>query len=100
LQELLPSKAAVSAVKISTHSNVYVNVFCVQSENELAPVPLVFEVEKVHYPTIYLLWKHPHLVHHFTVWDPVLDFLRKGADLMLAGVVGHKVFSYSLYTNM
>jgi translation initiation factor 2D len=87
----MPSKAAVSTVKILTHCGSYVNVFCIQSENDSAPVPLFFEVEKMHYPTVYFLWKHPQLVYTFTVWEPVLDYLRKGADLMLAGVVGHKV---------
>ncbi|XP_065339791.1 eukaryotic translation initiation factor 2D [Cloeon dipterum] len=90
LQNLLPNKANISTVKVLTHSSAYANVFCVQSDGDAAPVPIFFEVEKVHYPTVYLLWKHPKLVYHFTVWDPVIDFLRKGADLMLAGVVGHK----------
>ncbi|XP_059490719.1 eukaryotic translation initiation factor 2D isoform X2 [Neocloeon triangulifer] len=90
LQTLLPSKASVSAVKLLTHSSTYANVFCVQNESDPAPVPLFFEVEKAHYPTVFLLWKHPSLLYHFTVWDPVIDFLRKGADLMLAGVVNHK----------
>ncbi|KAF9933279.1 hypothetical protein BGZ67_004358 [Mortierella alpina] len=38
-------------------------------------------------PTIYMLWRFPHLIPGLTTWDPVVDKLRNGADLMIPGVI-------------
>ncbi|KAF9111794.1 hypothetical protein BGX27_004422 [Mortierella sp. AM989] len=38
-------------------------------------------------PTIYILWKFPTLLPALTTWNPVLDKLRNGADLMIPGVI-------------
>ncbi|KAI1312970.1 hypothetical protein EDD11_002791 [Mortierella claussenii] len=38
-------------------------------------------------PTIYMLWKFPSLLPAITTWNPVVDKLRNGADLMIPGVI-------------
>ncbi|KAF9433851.1 hypothetical protein BGZ76_008895 [Entomortierella beljakovae] len=38
-------------------------------------------------PTIYTLWKFPTLIPALTTWNPVVDKLRNGADLMIPGVI-------------
>ncbi|XP_016830506.1 eukaryotic translation initiation factor 2D isoform X7 [Cricetulus griseus] len=49
--------------------------------------PILFELEKNLYPTVYTLWSYPDLLPAFTTWPLVLDKLVGGADLMLPGVV-------------
>ena len=39
------------------------------------------------YPTVYMLWQHPGLLHTFTTHPPVISVLAGGADLMLPGIV-------------
>jgi translation initiation factor 2D len=36
---------------------------------------------------VYTLWKFPNLVPGLTTWNPVVDKLRNGADLMIPGVI-------------
>ncbi|KAI8606610.1 hypothetical protein EDD21DRAFT_400249 [Dissophora ornata] len=38
-------------------------------------------------PTVYTLWKFPNLIPALTTWNPVVDKLRNGADLMIPGVI-------------
>jgi len=38
-------------------------------------------------PSIYMLWKFPTLIPTLTTWNPVVDKLRNGADLMIPGVI-------------
>ncbi|KAF9355400.1 hypothetical protein BGX26_006616 [Mortierella sp. AD094] len=38
-------------------------------------------------PSIYTLWKFPSLIPALTTWNPVVDKLRNGADLMIPGVI-------------
>ncbi|KAG0202365.1 hypothetical protein BGX28_005119 [Mortierella sp. GBA30] len=38
-------------------------------------------------PTVYMLWKFPRLIPSLTTWNPVVDKLRNGADLMIPGVI-------------
>ncbi|CAO2636790.1 Eukaryotic translation initiation factor 2D [Lemmus lemmus] len=49
--------------------------------------PILFELEKNLYPTVYTLWSYPDLLPTFTTWPLVLEKLVGGADLMLPGVV-------------
>ncbi|MPC20927.1 Eukaryotic translation initiation factor 2D [Portunus trituberculatus] len=51
------------------------------------PLFFVLEKEKKMYPTVYLLWRHPDLLHTFTTHPPVIGVLAGGADLMLPGIV-------------
>lgn len=36
---------------------------------------------------VYMLWKFPTLIPGLTTWNPVVDKLRNGADLMIPGVI-------------
>ncbi|KAF9363481.1 hypothetical protein BGX34_004057 [Mortierella sp. NVP85] len=54
--------------------------------------PLWFKIgagknDSIIVPTVYTLWKFPNLVPGLTTWNPVVDKLRNGADLMIPGVI-------------
>ncbi|KAG0371062.1 hypothetical protein BC939DRAFT_421334 [Gamsiella multidivaricata] len=55
--------------------------------------PLWFKIsssnkkDSVIVPTVYTLWKFPALIPGLTTWNPVVDKLRNGADLMIPGVI-------------
>ncbi|XP_022102820.1 eukaryotic translation initiation factor 2D-like isoform X2 [Acanthaster planci] len=79
--ELTPNKDDMTVMKITTHSDCTMHVYC------LTGTPIFFQIEKQLYPTVYMLWKHPNLLPCLITWPPVLDKLSGGADLMLPGVV-------------
>ncbi|CAH2220950.1 eukaryotic translation initiation factor 2D [Pelobates cultripes] len=81
LAELMPSKEELNVVKIYTHKGDAVTVY-VQNHN-----PIMFELDRNLYPSVYTLWRYPDLLPAFTTWMPVLEKLAGGADLMLPGVV-------------
>ncbi|KAE8623670.1 hypothetical protein XENTR_v10005692 [Xenopus tropicalis] len=81
LSELMPSKEELSIVKVFAHKGDAVTLY-VHNRN-----PVMFELEKNLYPTVYALWKYPDLLPAFTTWPPVLEKMAGGADLMLPGVV-------------
>mmetsp|Transcript_13125 Transcript_13125/g.30666 ORF Transcript_13125/g.30666 Transcript_13125/m.30666 type:complete len:576 (+) Transcript_13125:118-1845(+) len=39
------------------------------------------------YPTLHTLWQHPNIVAELTIHPPVSEFVLRGADLMLPGVI-------------
>ncbi|KAG0045551.1 hypothetical protein BGZ83_009245 [Gryganskiella cystojenkinii] len=54
--------------------------------------PLWFKIsygkrDSIIVPTVYTLWKFPTLIPALTTWNPVVDKLRNGADLMIPGVI-------------
>ncbi|KAG0006405.1 hypothetical protein BGZ65_008450 [Modicella reniformis] len=54
--------------------------------------PLWFKIsaskrDSIIVPTVYMLWKFPNLIPGLTTWNPVVDKLRNGADLMIPGVI-------------
>ncbi|XP_071799844.1 eukaryotic translation initiation factor 2D-like [Asterias amurensis] len=79
--ELTPNKDDMTVMKIITHADCIVYVYC------LTGTPVFFQIEKQLYPTVYTLWKHPDLLPSLSTWPPVLDKISGGADLMLPGVV-------------
>ncbi|NXY88722.1 EIF2D factor, partial [Alcedo cyanopectus] len=81
LTELIPNKEELNVIKIYSHKGEAVTVY-VNNRN-----PILFEVEKALYPTVYTLWIYPDLLPAFSTWPPVLQKLAGGADLMLPGVV-------------
>ncbi|XP_063237573.1 eukaryotic translation initiation factor 2D [Bacillus rossius redtenbacheri] len=81
LQNVIPNKEVIITMKVQTHGGQIVLVYCVLKD------PLVFEIEKVMFPTVYMLWKFPNLLHTFTTWPDVLPRVLGGADLMLPGIV-------------
>ncbi|XP_068015731.1 eukaryotic translation initiation factor 2D [Melanerpes formicivorus] len=81
LTEFIPNKEELNVIKIYSHKGEAVTVYTT-SKN-----PILFEVERVLYPTVYTLWVYPDLLPAFSTWPPVLQKLAGGADLMLPGVV-------------
>ncbi|KAL3868819.1 hypothetical protein ACJMK2_041578 [Sinanodonta woodiana] len=81
LSEMIPNKEEMTVTKIFTHAGDSAFIYSVQKK------PLFFEVEKIIYPTVYLLWKYTDLLPLIFTWPPVFSKLVKGADLMLPGVV-------------
>ncbi|CAH1114110.1 unnamed protein product [Psylliodes chrysocephalus] len=81
LNELLPKKEALNILKVVTHSELIIIVYTVQKR------PIVFELNGKLFPTIFLLWKFPNIIHAFTTHQQVMSFISSGADLMLPGVI-------------
>ncbi|KAK2498626.1 hypothetical protein MC885_011613 [Smutsia gigantea] len=81
ISELVPGKEELNIVKLYTHRGDVVTVY-VRGGN-----PILFELEKNLYPTVYTLWSYPDLLPTFTTWPLVLEKLAGGADLMLPGLV-------------
>uniref|UniRef100_A0A8C0VBP0 Eukaryotic translation initiation factor 2D n=1 Tax=Cyanistes caeruleus TaxID=156563 RepID=A0A8C0VBP0_CYACU len=81
LAELIPNKEELNVIKIHCHKGEAITVYTNHRN------PILFEAEKVLYPTVYTLWVYPDLLPAFTTWPPVLQKLAGGADLMLPGVV-------------
>ncbi|KAF6292788.1 eukaryotic translation initiation factor 2D [Rhinolophus ferrumequinum] len=79
--ELVPGKEEINIVKLYAHRGDAVTVY-VSGGN-----PILFELEKNLYPTVYTLWSYPDLLPTFTTWPLVLEKLVGGADLMLPGLV-------------
>ncbi|KAK1329378.1 hypothetical protein QTO34_011562 [Cnephaeus nilssonii] len=79
--ELVPGKEELNIVKLYAHRGDAVTVY-VSGGN-----PILFELEKNLYPTVYTLWSYPDLLPAFTTWPLVLEKLVGGADLMLPGIV-------------
>uniref|UniRef100_A0A674JLA8 Eukaryotic translation initiation factor 2D n=1 Tax=Terrapene triunguis TaxID=2587831 RepID=A0A674JLA8_9SAUR len=81
LSELVPNREELNVVKLYAHKGDAVTVYA-NSRN-----PVLFELEKTLYPTVYTLWSYPDLLPAFSTWPPVLQRLAGGADLMLPGVM-------------
>ncbi|XP_010989644.2 eukaryotic translation initiation factor 2D isoform X1 [Camelus dromedarius] len=81
VSELVPGKEELNIVKLYAHRGDAVAVY-VSGGN-----PILFELEKNLYPTVYTLWSYPDLLPTFTTWPLVLEKLVGGADLMLPGLV-------------
>ncbi|XP_077878842.1 eukaryotic translation initiation factor 2D isoform X3 [Ictidomys tridecemlineatus] len=78
---LIPGKEELNIVKLYAHKGDAVTVYMSGSN------PILFELEKNLYPTVYTLWSYPDLLPTFTTWPLVLEKLVGGADLMLPGLV-------------
>ncbi|XP_075299107.1 eukaryotic translation initiation factor 2D isoform X2 [Opisthocomus hoazin] len=81
LTEFIPNKEELNVIKIYSHKGEAVTVY-MNNRN-----PILFEIEKALYPTVYTLWVYPDLLPAFSTWPAVLPKLAGGADLMLPGVV-------------
>ncbi|KAG8589263.1 hypothetical protein GDO81_006323 [Engystomops pustulosus] len=81
LAELMPSKEELNIVKVYAHKGDSLTLY-VHNKN-----PILFELERKLYPTVYTLWRFPDLLPAFGTWPPVLEKMAGGADLMLPGVV-------------
>ncbi|XP_051003299.1 eukaryotic translation initiation factor 2D [Acomys russatus] len=81
VSELVPAKEELNVVKLYAHKGDAVTVYMSGGN------PILFELEKNLYPTVYTLWSYPDLLPAFITWPLVLEKLVGGADLMLPGVV-------------
>ncbi|XP_020022288.1 eukaryotic translation initiation factor 2D isoform X2 [Castor canadensis] len=81
VSELIPGKEDLNIVKLYAHKGDAVTVYMSGGN------PILFELEKNLYPTVYTLWSYPDLLPTFTTWPLVLEKLVGGADLMLPGLV-------------
>ncbi|KAM5144523.1 eukaryotic translation initiation factor 2D isoform 2-T2 [Callospermophilus lateralis] len=81
LSVLIPGKEELNIVKLYAHKGDAVTVYMSGGN------PILFELEKNLYPTVYTLWSYPDLLPTFTTWPLVLEKLIGGADLMLPGLV-------------
>ncbi|XP_075052262.1 eukaryotic translation initiation factor 2D isoform X2 [Mixophyes fleayi] len=77
----MPSKEELNIVKAYVHKGDAMTIY-IHNRN-----PIIFELERNLYPTVYTLWRFPDLLPAFTTWPPVLEKMIGGADLMLPGVV-------------
>ncbi|XP_048081416.1 eukaryotic translation initiation factor 2D isoform X2 [Ursus arctos] len=78
---LVPGKEELNILKLYAHRGDAVTVYVCGGN------PILFELEKNLYPTVYTLWSYPDLLPTFTTWPLVLEKLVGGADLMLPGLV-------------
>ncbi|KAG6612595.1 putative ligatin [Phytophthora cinnamomi] len=83
LKELLASKAAVKKISFQAPSRVV--VYAAEETKE----PLIFDVSGKGDLcfTVYALWRAPALLPPLVVHAPVSEFVLRGADVMLPGVV-------------
>lgn len=81
LSTLIPNKEVIFSVKVIVHSGEIVVLYCVQK------LPIIFEVDDIMFPTVYMLWNFPDLLPTFTTHPQVFGAISSGADLMLPGVV-------------
>ncbi|CAN2390822.1 formation of translation preinitiation complex [Pristimantis euphronides] len=81
LSELISPKEELRSVKLYTQKGDSLTIY-VHNKN-----PIVYEMERNLYPTVYSLWSFPDLLPAFSTWPSVLEKMIGGADLMLPGVV-------------
>lgn len=84
LAALLPTKGQVTMTKLAQRSVLY----------SVDGVPLFFDHLGRHdiYPTCMALWRLP-LLRTFVIHSPVSEYVLRGADLMLPGLVSGQDFS-------
>ncbi|XP_056665133.1 eukaryotic translation initiation factor 2D-like [Monodelphis domestica] len=80
-RDQIPGRKELNIIRLCTHKEEIVIVY-VSGRN-----PILFEVERNLYPTIYTLWAYPDLLPAFPTWRPLLKKLAGGADVMLPGLV-------------
>lgn len=83
LNVLLPTKEEIVVSKIFTFNEESVLLY-IHNKNT---VFFEMEKDKIFFPTVYTLWKHPNLIPFLTTWPPVMSRIANGADLMLPGVI-------------
>jgi len=83
LNALLPTKEEIVVSKIFTFNEESVLLYIHNKKT----VFFEMEKDKIFFPTVYTLWKHPNLIPYLTTWPPVMSRIANGADLMLPGVI-------------
>lgn len=78
------SKENISRLRLVTFKEENVEVIIVDK------VPLFFEIQQdnsIILPTVFMAWRFPHALPHFTTNKYVLDKLKNGANLFFPGVI-------------
>ncbi|KRT78739.1 hypothetical protein AMK59_7029 [Oryctes borbonicus] len=81
IDNIFPKKELAFCMKIVTSKNNTVFVYLVQKR------AIVFDIDGILYPSIYLLWKYIDLIPSFTTNPFVISKIMNGADLMAPGVI-------------
>jgi len=78
LTVIFPPKCSVSCTKLTSRTLIY----------SVDDVPYFFDVNGRCdlYPTVFGLWKVPHLMPQVVIHSPVSTFVLRGADLMAPGI--------------
>ncbi|XP_049623417.1 eukaryotic translation initiation factor 2D-like [Suncus etruscus] len=79
--ELIPSENTIILVHMETFAKKAVAVYVTGGN------PILFELDNELHPTVYTLWRFPHLIPTFLTWPIVLEKLIRGCDLMLPGLL-------------
>eukprot|EP00794_Sanderia_malayensis_P008173 gene8173-9049_t len=79
----MPNKEDVFIKKVETQSGEFLTCYCTGRN------PLFFEIdkEKILYPSVYMLWQVLDMLPFMVTWPHVFEKIRRGADLMLPGVL-------------
>lgn len=78
---LVPNKENMSVMSVSTHNETTVTCYCLNKN------PILFDIDGILLPTVYTLWKHPHMMISFKTSTNVFPILAGGADLMFPGIL-------------
>ncbi|XP_060076772.1 eukaryotic translation initiation factor 2D-like [Ylistrum balloti] len=81
LTQIVPAKEEMTVTKIYTYSGDTGIIYSV------AKNPVVLELDRQLYPTVYTLWRFPQMVFTLTTWPQLHKKFLGGADLMLPGVI-------------
>ncbi|XP_033737370.1 eukaryotic translation initiation factor 2D-like isoform X2 [Pecten maximus] len=71
----------MTVTKIYTHSGDTGVIYSITKN------PVFLELDRQLYPTVYTLWKFPHMIFSLTTWPQLHKKFLGGADLMLPGVI-------------
>ena len=93
IEDIIPKLEVVYCIKLILADDKIVPVYT------LKKVPIVFELQDILYPTLYLLWKHPNIVVTLTTVPHVVPKIYSGADLMIPGVVTNPSFAETFVEN-
>lgn len=77
------NKESIMKTKITTFNEELVEVYVVEK------IPMFFDIvdSNIKLPTIFMVWKFPHILPTITTNSFVLEKLKNGADLFLPGVL-------------
>jgi translation initiation factor 2D len=77
--DMLMEKGNVTITKLASKSLVY------SMEN----IPYFFDLEGRNnfWPTVFALWRAPHILRNVVIHPPVSSYILKGADLMAPGII-------------
>lgn len=94
LTQIVPTKEEMTVTKIYTHSGE-TGVFYSVAKN-----PIILELDRQLYPTVYTLWKFPNMLFTLTTWPQLHKKFLGGADLMLPGVIVRGEITPSTFKHM